>query len=84
MTDARSPDPATARKRYYQARAFSTYCFANAIFNVVVDSFSYLHGIEDIPPPLCQRSCRRDRMESFGGARTRTWPDTDKLIRTGW
>ena len=32
--------------------------------------------------PLCQRSCRTDRMESFGGARTRPWPDTDKLIRT--
>ena len=33
--------------------------------------------------PLCQRSCRPDRMESSGGARTKTWPDTDKLIRTG-
>lgn len=35
-------------KDYYEARGFSIYYFANAVFNVVNDSFAYLRGIDDI------------------------------------
>lgn len=35
-------------KDYYEARGFSTYYFANAVFNVVNDSINYLRGIDDI------------------------------------
>ena len=33
--------------------------------------------------PLCHRSCRPDRIETFGGAGRRTWLDTDSDIRIG-
>ncbi|MGA1810665.1 hypothetical protein VHN57_17410 [Sphingobium sp. WW5] len=33
-------------KYYYQARGFSIYYFANAAFNIVRDSHSYIRGIE--------------------------------------
>jgi hypothetical protein len=36
------------RKFYYEARSFSVYYFANAVFNIVRDAGSYLRGIEDI------------------------------------
>ena len=48
MTDVRSTEPSVGRKRYYHARGFSTYYFANAIFNIVIHSSSYIRGIEDI------------------------------------
>jgi 5-methylcytosine-specific restriction endonuclease McrA len=35
-------------KFYYEARSFSVYYFANAVFNIVKDPGSYLRGIEDI------------------------------------
>jgi hypothetical protein len=34
------------------------------------------------PPPLRQRSCRPDRIGTYGGAGSRKWPDTDRDIRT--
>jgi hypothetical protein len=34
--------------RYYRARGFSPYYFANAIFNVVTNSTAYMRGIEEI------------------------------------
>ena len=33
--------------------------------------------------PLCQRSCRPDRIGTSGGADIRKWLDTDKRIKTG-
>lgn len=39
---------ADKRKYYYEARGFSVYYFANAVFNVVRDSGAYLRGIEEI------------------------------------
>lgn len=41
MTRPRSED-------YYEARGFSVYYFANAIFNIVTTSGTYLRGIEEI------------------------------------
>lgn len=38
----------TRAENYYEARGFSVYYLANAVFNVVKDSGSYLRGIEDI------------------------------------
>ncbi len=35
-------------KHYYEARGFSVYYFANAVFNVVKDAGAYLRGIEEI------------------------------------
>jgi hypothetical protein len=35
------------------------------------------------PDPLCQGSCRLNRFGTFGGADSRKWLDTDKLIRIG-
>jgi hypothetical protein len=35
-------------RHYYEARGFSIYYFANAVFNVVNNSGAYLRGIEDI------------------------------------
>ena len=34
-------------------------------------------------PPLCQKSCRPDRIGTFGGAGRRQWLDTDSDIRMG-
>ncbi|GAA4106894.1 HNH endonuclease [Aminobacter aganoensis] len=39
---------ADKRKFYYEARGFSVYYFANAVFNIVNESGSYLRGIEDV------------------------------------
>jgi hypothetical protein len=33
--------------------------------------------------PLCQRSCRLDRMGTFGGADSSKWLDTDKRTKIG-
>jgi len=33
--------------------------------------------------PLCQRSCRMDRIGTFGGADSKQWLDTDRRTRTG-
>jgi hypothetical protein len=33
--------------------------------------------------PLCQRSCRPDRIMAPGGAERRTWHDTDRSSKTG-
>jgi hypothetical protein len=33
--------------------------------------------------PLCQRSCRLNRIGTFGGAESRKWLDTDKRIKNG-
>jgi hypothetical protein len=40
---------------------------------------------KDIPAsnPLCQRSCRLNRIGTFGGAESRKWLDTDKRIKNG-
>lgn len=35
-------------RHYYEARGFSIYYFANAVFNVVKDAGAYLRGIEEI------------------------------------
>ena len=35
-------------RHYYEARSFSIYYFANAVFNVVKDAGAYLRGIEEI------------------------------------
>ena len=35
-------------RHYYEARGFSIYYFANAVFNVVKDADAYLRGIEEI------------------------------------
>ena len=34
-------------------------------------------------PPLCQRSCRLNRIGTFGGADSRKWLDTDKRTKIG-
>jgi hypothetical protein len=34
-------------------------------------------------PPLCQRSCRLNRIGTFGGADSGKWLDTDKLTKIG-
>ncbi|SIT57201.1 conserved hypothetical protein [Mesorhizobium prunaredense] len=39
---------ADKRRFYYEARSFSIYYFANAVFNIVTDAGTYLRGIEDI------------------------------------
>jgi hypothetical protein len=36
------------RKYYYEARGFSVYYFANAVFNIVKDTQAYIRGIEEI------------------------------------
>jgi hypothetical protein len=36
-----------------------------------------------VPSPLCQRSCRPDRIGTFGGADIRKWLDTDRRTRIG-
>jgi SRSO17 transposase len=41
-------------------------------------AFTYLQHL-----PLCQRSCRPDRIGTFGGAGRRTWLDTDKGTKIG-
>jgi transposase InsO family protein len=41
-----------------------------------------LHG-DNGATPLCQTSCRLNRIGTFGGADSRKWLDTDKLIRIG-
>ena len=33
--------------------------------------------------PLCQRSCRLNRIGTFGGADSRKWLDTDKRTKNG-
>ena len=33
--------------------------------------------------PLCQRSCRLNRIGTFGGADSRKWLDTDKRTKIG-
>jgi hypothetical protein len=33
-------------------------------------------------PPLCQTSCRLDRIKTPGGAEGRTWHDTDRSSKT--
>jgi hypothetical protein len=33
--------------------------------------------------PLCQKSCRLDRIGTFGGADIRKWLDTDKRTKIG-
>ena len=42
-------------------------------------------GREGSPPgtPLCQRSCRLNRIGTFGGADSRKWLDTDKRTKIG-
>src|ERR1700692_1189720 len=42
-----------------------------------------LHGKPIPDSPLCHRSCRPDRIGTFGGAGRRTWLDTDSDIRIG-
>jgi hypothetical protein len=37
----------------------------------------------DIGGPLCQRSCRLNRIGTFGGADSRKWLDTDKRTKIG-
>ena len=48
MAEARRTEPTNERKRYYQSRGFSTYYFANAVFNVVRSPMAYMRGIEEI------------------------------------
>jgi len=48
MSKAKPSKSETRRKLYYQSRGFGTYYFANAIFNIVLNTFDYLRGIEDI------------------------------------
>jgi len=36
-----------------------------------------------LQPPLCQRSCRLNRIGTFGGADSRKWLDTDKRTKIG-
>ena len=36
------------KSNYYEARGFSIYYFANAVFNIVSSPGAYLRGIEDI------------------------------------
>ena len=38
---------------------------------------------EPQPVPLCQRSCRLNRIGTFGGADSRKWLDTDKRTKIG-
>lgn len=35
-------------ENYYEARGFSVYYLANAVFNVVCDAGAFLRGIDDI------------------------------------
>ena len=35
------------------------------------------------PPPVCQSSCRADRIGTFGGADSKQWLGTDRHTRTG-
>ena len=35
------------------------------------------------PRPLCQSSCRADRIGTFGGADSKQWLGTDRHTRTG-
>ncbi len=36
------------QRKYYEARGFSVYYFANAVFNIVANAGSYLRGLEEI------------------------------------
>jgi CHAT domain-containing protein len=44
---------------------------------------NYLHFACHGSYPLCQESCRLDRIGNFGGVDIGKWLDTDKRIRTG-
>jgi hypothetical protein len=39
--------------------------------------------VRRLPRPLCQRSCRLNRIGTFGGADSRKWLDTDKRTKIG-
>jgi hypothetical protein len=40
-------------------------------------------SVRPLACPLCQSSCRMDRIGTFGGADSRQWLDTDRRTRTG-
>ena len=57
--------------RYVQLRG--------AVTRVRQDEVAAAH----IDIPLCQRSCRLNRIGTFGGADSRKWLDTDKRTKIG-
>jgi hypothetical protein len=42
----------------------------------------YMRRLQDLPP-LCQTSCRLNRIGTIGGAGRRKWHDTDRRTRIG-
>jgi len=50
-----------------------------------IDADSFLAWVEQflVPSPLCQNSCRLDRIGGLGGMDIRQWPVTDERIRIG-
>jgi site-specific recombinase XerC len=51
-----------------------------ALIGLMVFSFARIRAALG---PLCQRSCRLNRIGTFGGADSRTWLDTDKRTKIG-
>jgi phage/plasmid-associated DNA primase len=50
-------------------------------FTVTIPTAERDSGLPD--NPLCQRSCRLNRIGTFGGADSRKWLDTDKRTKIG-
>ena len=53
-----------------------------ALMRLKATNFHYRQEMLDALP-LCQRSCRPDRIGTFGGAGRRKWLDTDKRTKIG-
>ena len=49
----------------------------------VIDRSRIATGLCSPTRPLCQRSCRLNRIGTFGGADSRKWLDTDKRTKIG-
>jgi len=48
-----------------------------------IEILAYIDLKHPVEAPLCQRSCRPDRIGTSGGADIGKWLDTDKRIKTG-
>jgi DNA invertase Pin-like site-specific DNA recombinase len=53
------------------------------LLNILATVADRQAGFRSLGDPLCQRSCRPDRIMAPGGAERRTWHDTDRSSKTG-
>ena len=69
-----------------QQSADMTEAAANRATNDLIDAIvteMKKTGKFTLPGPLCQTSCRLNRIGTFGGADIRKWLDTDKRTKIG-